>query len=50
MFVVKNWDLYTINEEIHGVNTRYNKNWHLSMANLNAFQKGASSFFWNQTI
>lgn len=41
---VKNWDFYTINQDIHGVNTRYNTNLHFSMATLTAFQKGAYFF------
>jgi len=44
LLVVKNWDLYTINQDIRGVDTRYNTNLHLSMANLTAFQNGAFFF------
>jgi oligoribonuclease NrnB/cAMP/cGMP phosphodiesterase (DHH superfamily) len=40
LVVVKNFDLYTINQKIHGVTTRYKINLHISMANL-TFQKGA---------
>jgi len=36
---------YTTNQEIHGVNTRYNINLHLLMANLTALQKGSYFFF-----
>jgi len=45
MFVVKKRKLYTANQGIHGINTRYNKNLHLPMANLTAFQRGANFFF-----
>jgi hypothetical protein len=41
---VKNYDLYTTNQDIHGINTGYNINLLLSMANLTAFQKGACFF------
>ena len=41
LFVVKNKDLYTINQEIHNINTRSNINLHLPVCNLTIFQKGA---------
>jgi len=41
---VKNWDLYSTKQEIHGKNTRYKTNLHLSTAHLTAFQKGAYFF------
>ena len=42
--MVKNRDLYATNQEIDVVNTRFNMNLHLSMANLTAFQKGSYFF------
>jgi len=39
--VVKYTDLYTANQEIHSINTRYNTNLHLPMVNLTAFKGGA---------
>jgi hypothetical protein len=42
--VVGNRDLYTANQEIHGISTRYNTNLHLPIANLTVFQKGAYFF------
>jgi hypothetical protein len=44
LFVVKNKDLYTINQEIHNINTRSNINLHPPMCNLTIFQKGAYFF------
>ena len=41
LFVVKNKDLYSTNQEIHNINTRCNINWHLPVCNLTLFQKGA---------
>jgi len=41
---VKNDNLYTTNQDIHGINTKYNIHLLLSMANLTAFQKGAYFF------
>jgi hypothetical protein len=41
LFVVKNKDLYTTNQEIHNVNTRSNINSHPPVCNLTIFQKGA---------
>jgi hypothetical protein len=40
MFVVKNRDLFKLNSDIHGLNTRYDKDFHLPSANLKLFQKG----------
>ena len=42
--MVKNRDLYTANQDIHGINTRYNIILLLSVANLTAFQEGAYFF------
>ena len=41
LFVVKNDDLCTTNQEIHNINTRSNTNSHPPVCNLTAFQKGA---------
>jgi len=41
LFVVRNKDLYSTNQEIHNVNTRYNINLHLPVCNLTLFHKGA---------
>ena len=41
LFVVKNKDLYSTNQEIHNINTRSNINLHLPVCNLTLFQKGA---------
>jgi len=41
LFVVKNKDLLSINQEIHNINTRSNINLHLPVCNLTLFQKGA---------
>ena len=40
VFVVKNRKLFTTNAEIHKLNTRYNKNLHLSSTKLTLVQKG----------
>jgi len=40
LFVVKNKDLFTTNQEIHNINTRGNINLHPPVCNLNVFQKG----------
>jgi hypothetical protein len=40
LFVVKNKDLYTANQEIHNINTRCNINLHPPVCNLTVFQKG----------
>ena len=42
LFVVKNIDLYTTNQEIHNINTRSNINLHPPVCNLTLFQKGAN--------
>jgi hypothetical protein len=34
-------DLYITNQEIHGINTRYNTDLHFTTAKLTAFQRGA---------
>jgi len=49
LFVVKYTDLHTANQESHSINTRYNTNLHLPMANLTAFE-GELIFFWNNVI
>jgi hypothetical protein len=41
LFVVKNKDLYTTNQEIHNINTRFNINLDPPVCNLTIFQKGA---------
>ena len=41
LFVVKNKQLHTTNQEIHNTNTRSNTNLHLPVCNLTIFQKGA---------
>ena len=40
LFVVKNKDLFTTNQEIRNINTRCNTNLHPPVCNLMAFQKG----------
>ena len=40
MFVVKNKELFTTNQEIHNINTRCNTNLHLPLCKLTVFQKG----------
>jgi len=40
LFVVKNKDLHSTNQEIHNINTRSNINLHLPVCNLTLFQKG----------
>ena len=40
LFVVKNKDLFTSNQEIHNISTRCNKNLHPPVCNLTVFQKG----------
>ena len=40
LFVVKNKDLYSTNQEIHKINTGSNINLHLPVCNLTLFQKG----------
>ena len=39
-FVVKNRDLFKLNSDIHKLNTRYGKDFHLPSAKLKLFQKG----------
>ena len=41
LFVVKNKDLYTTNQEIHNITTRSNTNLYPPVCNLTVFQKGA---------
>jgi hypothetical protein len=41
LFVVKNKDLYTTNQDIHNITTRSNINLHPPICNLTVFQKGA---------
>ena len=40
LFVVKNNDLFTTNQEIHNVNTRCNTNSHPPICKVRVFQKG----------
>ena len=40
LFVVKNKDLFTTNQEIHNINTRCNTNLHPPTCNLMVYQKG----------
>jgi len=40
VFVIKNKGLFTTNSDIHGINTRYNFNFHLRSTNLTLVQKG----------
>jgi len=40
LFMVKNKDLYTTNQEIHNITTRSNTNLHSPVCNLTVFQKG----------
>ena len=40
LFVVKNKDLFTKNQEIHNINTRCNINLHPPVCNLTVFHKG----------
>jgi len=39
LFMVKNKDLYTTNQEIHNITTRSNTNLHSPVCNLTVFQK-----------
>jgi hypothetical protein len=41
LFVVRNTDLYITNQEIDGVNTRYNTDFHFPTVRLTAFKEGA---------
>jgi len=40
-FVIKNKNLYTNNQNIHIINTRFNLDLHLPICNLTLYQKGA---------
>jgi hypothetical protein len=40
LFVVKNRNEFTLNSEIHEINTRQQGNCHLPLANLTKYQKG----------
>jgi hypothetical protein len=40
LFVVKNKELFTSNQDIHNINTRSSKNVHPPVCNLTIFQKG----------
>jgi hypothetical protein len=44
LFVVKNREKFKFNSEIHGINTRYNNNFHYPICNLTVFQKGTYCF------
>ena len=50
LFVVKNKDLYTTNQEIHNITTRSNRNLHPPVSNLTVFQKGAIKLFNHLTL
>jgi hypothetical protein len=41
LFVVKNKEVFTSNQEVHSINTRSTTNFHLPVCNLTIFQKGA---------
>ena len=41
LFVIKNKNLYTTNQNIHTINTRFNSDLHLPICNLTLYQKGA---------
>jgi hypothetical protein len=41
LFVVKNKDLYTTNQEMHNINTKSNINLHPPVFNFTVFEKGA---------
>ena len=41
LLVVRNMDLYTTNQEVHGVDTRYNTDLHFTTARLTVFKEGA---------
>src|SRR5215469_12827064 len=40
VFVVKNRDLFSLNSDIHNLNTRFKNNLHLPLTNLTMIQKG----------
>ena len=42
--MVRNMDLYITNQEIHGINTRYNTDLHFTTAKLTALQRGGAYF------
>ena len=42
LFVIKNKDLYTTNQEIHNITTISNINLHAPVCNLTVLQKGAN--------
>jgi hypothetical protein len=46
LFVVKNKDLYTTNQEIHNITTRSNTNLHPPMCNLTVFHPEGSLLLW----
>jgi len=39
-FIIKNRDQFLSNSEVQDINTRYNSNLHLPLANLTLYQKG----------
>lgn len=44
LFKAKNRDQFISNSEIHGIDTRYNNNFHYPSSNLSTFQKGPHYF------
>jgi len=50
LFVVKNNDLFTMNQEIHNINTRCNTNLHPPLCKLRVFQKDVYLLYWYKTI
>jgi hypothetical protein len=40
LFIVKHKDNFSLNSDIHTINTRYNSNLHVPPANLTTYQKG----------
>ena len=47
LFIIKNRDKLLSNSEVRNINTRYNTNLHLPLANLTIYQKG---FFFMQEV
>jgi hypothetical protein len=40
LFIIKNKDQFSLNSNIHTINTRHNNNLHVPPANLTTYQKG----------
>jgi len=40
LFAVKNRELFSSNSDVHNINTKYNSDLHLHIANLTVFEKG----------